>query len=393
ALTGVTEASKSHTPLLVITAEATDERSNFFIDQGSVARGLGASATRVRSADTALEDVARAYALARNGRRTVVLNVPIDVQDQDWRGAGIPAVPARLGEPRPDDDDIGSFVELLLSAERPVFVVGRGGRSDEGRNAVAELAGRCGALLATSAVARGLFNEEAWGIDVSGGFSSPLTAELIGEADRIVGFGCVLNMWTMRHGKLISETAKVVQVDIDPMAIGRNRPVDLGLWGGVVETAAAASAEIDLRGTPPPTGYRTEEVAQRLRNELRWSQAETLNLSTGDRIDPRIFSRELNNLLPAERVLSVDSGNFLGYATMYLDVPDENGFCFTQAFQSVGLGLATAIGAAIAQPRRLPIAACGDGGFLMGISELETVSRLALPMLGVVRSEEGRVGK
>jgi thiamine pyrophosphate-dependent acetolactate synthase large subunit-like protein len=110
-------------------------------------------------------------------------------------------------------------------------------------------------------------------------------------------------------------------------------------------------------------------------------------VSTAERIDPRVLSRELNGLLPGERVLAVDSGNFLGYASMYLDVPDENGFCFTQAFQSVGLGLATAIGAAIAQPERLPIAACGDGGFLMGISELETVVRLGLPMLVVVYND------
>ena len=387
ALTGLTEASKSHTPLLVITAEATDERSNFFIDQASVARGLGAAATRVRSAETALEDVARAYALARNGRRTVVLNVPIDVQDQELTSERNPEVPARLGEPRPDDGDIARFVELLLAAKRPVFVVGRGGRSAKARDAVAELGNRCGALLATSAVARGLFNQDTWGIDVSGGFSSPLTAELIGQADLIVGFGCMLNMWTMRHGKLIADGAKVVQVDIDPMAIGRNRPVDLGLWGGVAETAAAASAHIDLSGTSLCTGFRTDEVAQRLHDNLRWSQTETPDQSTGERIDPRVLSRVLNGLLPAERVLAVDSGNFLGYASMYLDVPDENGFCFTQAFQSVGLGLATAVGAALAQPDRLPIAACGDGGFLMGISELETVSRLGLPMLVVVYND------
>ncbi|WP_324277928.1 thiamine pyrophosphate-dependent enzyme [Blastococcus brunescens] len=74
----------------------------------------------------------------------------------------------------------------------------------------------------------------------------------------------------------------------------------------------------------------------------------------------------------------------MGYPSMFLDVPDEFGFCFTQAFQSVGLGLATAIGAALARPGRLPVAALGDGGALMGASELETVVRLGLPMVVVV---------
>ena len=44
----------------------------------------------------------------------------------------------------------------------------------------------------------------------------------------------------------------------------------------------------------------------------------------------------------------------MGYLSMFLRVPDERGFCFTQAFQSIGLGLATTIGAALAQPDRLP---------------------------------------
>ena len=70
----------------------------------------------------------------------------------------------------------------------------------------------------------------------------------------------------------------------------------------------------------------------------------------------------LDDILPAERVLATDSGNFQGYPSAYLSVPDEFGFCMTQAYQSIGLGLATTIGAALAQPERLPVAALGDGG-------------------------------
>jgi thiamine pyrophosphate-dependent acetolactate synthase large subunit-like protein len=73
---------------------------------------------------------------------------------------------------------------------------------------------------------------------------------------------------------------------------------------------------------------------------------------------------------------------------MYLSVPDADGFCFTQAYQSIGLGLASAIGAAVAQPDRLPVAALGDGGALMAASELETVVRLWLPMVIVVYDDE-----
>jgi len=71
-----------------------------------------------------------------------------------------------------------------------------------------------------------------------------------------------------------------------------------------------------------------------------------------------------------------------------MKLPDADGFCFTQAYQSVGLGLGSAIGAAIARPDRLVVAALGDGGALMGVSELETAVRLGLPMVIVVYDDE-----
>jgi thiamine pyrophosphate-dependent acetolactate synthase large subunit-like protein len=64
-------------------------------------------------------------------------------------------------------------------------------------------------------------------------------------------------------------------------------------------------------------------------------------------------------------------------------VPDAAGFCFTQAFQSIGLGLASALGAAVARPDRLTVAALGDGGFL-SVAELTTAARLGLPLVVVV---------
>ncbi len=77
----------------------------------------------------------------------------------------------------------------------------------------------------------------------------------------------------------------------------------------------------------------------------------------------------------------------MGFPAMYLRVPDAQGFVFTQAFQSVGLGLATAIGAAVARPDRLTVAALGDGGALMALPEFETVARLGLRMLIVVYND------
>jgi thiamine pyrophosphate-dependent acetolactate synthase large subunit-like protein len=85
--------------------------------------------------------------------------------------------------------------------------------------------------------------------------------------------------------------------------------------------------------------------------------------------------------------VAIDSGHFMGWPAMYLDVPDPQSFVFTQAFQSIGLGLAGAVGAALARPDRLTVAAVGDGGALMAAGELETIGRLALPLLVVVYND------
>jgi acetolactate synthase I/II/III large subunit len=144
----------------------------------------------------------------------------------------------------------------------------------------------------------------------------------------------------------------------------------------------------DDGGSPRTAGYRSPDLRERIAREVRWRDVPFTDDSDGQRIDPRALSIALDDLLPTERTVAVDSGNFMGYPSMYLSVPDEAGFCFTQAFQSIGLGLASAIGAAVARPDRLAVAALGDGGALMGVSELETVVRLGIPMVVVVYDDE-----
>ena len=248
-------------------------------------------------------------------------------------------------------------------------------------------------------MAKGLFHDHPWTLDVSGGFSSPLAAELISGADLVIGWGCALNMWTMRHGALIAQDATIIQVDDTPEALGNHRDLTFGVTGDVVATATAAlealtSTEASSTGEAGSTGegaayrYRTPELGERLSSSLAWRDVPFEDTSTGDRIDPRTLTMALDDLLPSERVISVDSGNFMGYPSMFLSVPDEQGFCFTQAFQAIGLGLATAIGAALARPDRLPVAALGDGGALMGAAELDTVRRLGLPMVVIVYNDD-----
>jgi thiamine pyrophosphate-dependent acetolactate synthase large subunit-like protein len=383
ALTGITEAAKSRTPLLALAGDVASAavRSNFRIDVAALAASVGAAADRLHSPATAAADAARAYRTAQRERRTVVLAMPLDVQAAQCDPPKIPPVPP-LDPPAPAPEAAARLAQALTGAERPVFVAGRGARA--ARAALEELADACGALLATSAVAKGLFHDSPWDLGVSGGFASPLTAELITAADLVVGWGSSLNMWTMRHGKLIGAGARVAQVDDDSTALGAHRPVDIAVHGDVAQTARVVLARLGAR----QPGYRSANLQARIAREVRWRDVPYDDQGGDGVIDPRTLTIALDDLLPAERMVAIDSGNFMGYPSMFLSVPDENGFCFTQAYQSIGLGLASAIGAALAQPGRLPVAALGDGGALMGISELETVVRLGLPMVLVVYDDE-----
>jgi acetolactate synthase I/II/III large subunit len=430
AMTGITEAAKSRTPLLVLAADVAGAavRSNFRIDVAALAAAVGAEAERLHSPGSAAADVVRAYRTAQAQRRTVVLAMPLDVQAAQCDPPVIPpALP--LSPCQPAGESVAELARVLTGAQQPVFVAGRGARVADARADLERLADACGALLATSAAAKGLFRGNPWDLDVSGGFATPLAAELIGAADLIVGWGCSLNMWTMRHGRLIGPGATVVQVDNEVSAVGAHRPVDMAVLGDAAETCRAVLAELGGRTLG---GYRSPELQARISREGRWRDVPYIDEGThgtgagghgavadgpetgrdgtgagrggpgegrggpgegrsggagedgGPRIDPRTLTIALDDLLPAQRIVSVDSGNFMGYPSMFLSVPDASAFCFTQAYQSIGLGLASAIGAALAQPGRLPVAALGDGGALMGISELETVVRLRLPMVIVV---------
>jgi thiamine pyrophosphate-dependent acetolactate synthase large subunit-like protein len=394
-ITALTEAAKSRTPLLLLAAEAPAAAltSNFRVDQATLAGTAGAVAERIHSPATAVADTVRAWRRATAERRPVALMLPLDVQQAEAAEAPATAAPGpALLAPRPSPASVAALADLVQDARLPVVIAGRGAVLAGARAALERLGDRIGAVLATSAVGNGLFAGSPWAVGISGGFASPLAASLIARADLVLGFGASLNNWTTRHGGLIGPAARVAQVDVDADAIGTHRRVDAAMVGDAAEAATALDEELERRGHRAD-GFRAGDLAARVAAH-RWRDepfelAATPGADAGsDRwIDPRTLSIALDDLLPAERTVAIDSGHFMGWPAMYLAVPDAAGFVFTQAFQSIGLGLSSAIGAAVARPDRLTVAAVGDGGALMALGEVETVARLRLPLLVVVYND------
>jgi thiamine pyrophosphate-dependent acetolactate synthase large subunit-like protein len=89
-----------------------------------------------------------------------------------------------------------------------------------------------------------------------------------------------------------------------------------------------------------------------------------------------------------DRTLVVDGGHFMGFPSMEIPVGDPSRYVFTLDFGSIGLGLGAAVGASVAHPGRVTVAAVGDGGLMMSLGELDTAVRYALPLVVVVYNDE-----
>jgi len=393
AMTGLAEAAKSRTPLLVLAGDSAAGAltSNFRIDQHDLVESVGAIADRVYSPETAADDAQRAYQRALTESRPIVLMLPIDIQPKPAaRATPSQPPPPPLAPPQPATEALSQLADLLAAAERPAIIAGRGAvRADAGPEL--EVLGQLiGALMATSAPANGLFAGLPYALGISGGFASPFAAELLPQADVVLVVGASVNHWTTKHGAMIGPNARVAQIDTEPRAIGRNRPVELAVIADARAAAEALTRDLELRHHAN-TGFRTQELAEQIASR-RWRDEPYEDAGTEEWIDPRTLSIRLDDLLPRDRAVAVDSGHFLGYPSMYLGVPSAHAWVFPNGFQAVGLGLGNAIGAAIANPARTTVAAIGDGGAFMALAEIETAVRFELGNLLVVIYDDAAYG-
>jgi thiamine pyrophosphate-dependent acetolactate synthase large subunit-like protein len=271
-MTGLTEAVKSRTPVLVLAGEtpAADLTSNFRIDQHELVESVGAIAERVHGAATAADDAQRAYQRAIVERRPVVLMLPIDIQAEAPQGTQPQAPPPPpLVPPAPGPQAINAVADLLQHANHPAIIAGRGSVLAGAGPELERLAQLIGAVLTTSAPANGLFAGLPYALGISGGFASPFATELLGQADVVLVAGASANQWTTRHGKLIAAGARVAHIDIEPRAIGRHRPADLAIVADAKAAADALGGELERRGHTN-TGFRTPEIKNQIAAR-RWS--------------------------------------------------------------------------------------------------------------------------
>lgn len=397
-LTALAEAVQAHVPLvLVVGDEPTSGPRPWDVDQVALASAVGARTYTTGRADAAATTVI-AIEHALTYRVPVVLAIPYDVASLEAGPvppAPSPRVPTALA-PRGEfaEGMLDEIAQALRGAERPFLLAGRGAWLAGASSALGQLAEATGALTASTALGRGVFPDSRYDLGITGGFGADGAMQLIREADVAVVFGASLNQFTMRFGELFAPGTRVFQIDIASAAthahIGgfvradaRVAAEELVARLGRVHNSGDSEADAGVSGSSDVSGARSSGVVNapwRETVDVAASRAYAAGdeLAADGRLDPRSAARRIAELLPEDRVVVSDGGHFIGWANMYWPVasPDRMMMVGT-AFQSIGQGFPSVVGATLARREATVVLTSGDGGGLMAIADLESAVRAA----------------
>jgi acetolactate synthase-1/2/3 large subunit len=320
------------------------------------------------------ELVADVIAETRRGRPgPAFLELPSDVlradapQPETWP---LPGDPARIGA---DDAELDTAARLLADAERPLVVAGSGVFWAEAWDELRELVERLGAPAITSHAARGL-------LPFAHPHHVPAARSLaLREADVVLVAGSRFN-FMLAYGQppRFNAEARVIQIDVDPSAIGRNRSVAVGLVGDA-RTVLSQVLERVEHGPPGPWLAQLREADERAKAALEAEAA-----SDAVPIHPLRVCRELARALPDDAFVAADGGDILSFARQAVPVSTPGGWLDSGPFGCLGYGIASACAARLARPDRPAVALLGDGALGLQAMELDTAARHGLGILVVV---------
>ena len=375
----------------------TDPDTKEFNVAGVLAAG-GMKTYVASDAESARRTLANAISATQLGG-CVALLLPINVQfgrvalvdDVAQTGAQNTAAASRAASPAKRSLARAAALEaagaMLAKSRRPLFVVGLGAHRSGARDAIARLADKVGAVLATTLKTKDMFRGHDYNVGVVGSFSHAAGRRLIDQADCIVAFGAGLNQRTTSFGTSLPVNVPLIQVDLAHANIGRWFHADVALIAD-----ARAAAEQLLKALPERALsdklFHTAETRQRLANVDQADEFQPAH--TARTMDPRSLAIALDKLLPQNRNAVYDAGNFLQIMP-YISVPGPDHIKNTVDFASIGMGFGTALGFAIGTPDRTTVLFIGDGGFLMTLSELETTAREGIPLV-IVLMNDGAYG-
>lgn len=390
AVGGVVDADLDRVPLLLLTGRVpTSQVGHWEFQDVDQARVFGS--VLAHSADCI--HPGQLAALLRNfvGRagqqqRAVHLALPSDVLTAEIGDDAVfridPALmPRALALMPPPDPALDLVAAELDRFELPLIVVGR--RAAGCGPAIEQLAERLGAPIITALDGKGIVDEaHPNALGVLGVFGFPAfeaTRRILKRADVILAIGVdtikpfLTEQIDVQHRALIQCEAefgflsheyhrdRTLVGPLGPICDGLRARVHARAAGGILADLAAerAAFEHDLAAAPAPA-----------------TQAGCVH--------PRDFLLRLAARLPAEAIVTLDTGVHTLWAAQYLRLTRRQRVLVSSRLGFMGFSLPAAIAAALASPASPVVAICGDGGFQMVASELGTAVQLGLPLTVVV---------
>ncbi|MEN3283945.1 MAG: acetolactate synthase large subunit [Solirubrobacteraceae bacterium] len=382
-LTGIAEAYVGCLPIVVLAGRGATANAHRGAAQEVPTDQIFAPVTkwavRVDRADLVVDVLRQAFAAARGGRPgPVLVDLPRDVLDTEVEASPyVPVGPA----PRPPGDArlVASAAQLLAAAQRPIVVAGGGTIASGASGPLRELAERLAIPVLTTLAGRGSIpDDHPLSVGGLGAHRNRLSKRLLGEADVVLGLGCRFEEMETNWSPdaVPAPDAAYVQVDIEPVEIGRSVPARLGIVGDVRAVLEQLLAALD--GDPAllgPGAYdahprviaAVEELAQVEADVSRHVEAEQQPMHP---LRPIAVAR---GVFPRETILAVDVGcatQHIAGATPYFRVYEPRSTIVPSSFYGMGFVAAALPAARLVHPDRPAIAFVGDGSFQMALDVL-----------------------
>ncbi|MFO7591937.1 MAG: thiamine pyrophosphate-binding protein, partial [Acidimicrobiia bacterium] len=390
-LTGLYDAKADRSPVLAISGQVPSNvlgRGAFQdIDLTAAFADVASYSKTIHAGSDPAELMTLACKHALVGRNVAHLVLPDEVQiqavDDDAPASG-PTGRVGADEISPPVETLADAVRVIGAARRPVIVVGHGARFD--MPDVIAFAEQLHAPVLTTFKAKGQISERhPLGAGVLGRSGTPVASWLMNESDLIIVFGASFSNHTG-----IASYKPIVQVDFDPMALGRFHPVTVPVLGHVGVTARLLAELV------PASADRVDQSDD---VQARWEiwreeKARRLEDDRGFGIGSAAVFDAMTRIVPEDAVIAVDVGNHAYSFGRYFECAHQS-ILMSGYLGSIGFGFPAAMGAWAAAPERPILAVTGDGGFGQYLAELTTAVKYGMNITHVLldNSSLGKITK
>ena len=282
--------------------------------------------------------------------------------------------------PAPDPAAVERALVAIKAAKRPVIVADRGVIVSGAGAALARFAERIQSpVVVTLDAKHAMLEDHKLFRGAVGLYGRGCANHVVAEADLVIYAGSNTSDHTTANWTMPKQGTAIIQIDIDPLEIGRNYP-------GVIGMLSDVRAGLDALATDADAMKHDDWLAHTQKFVDEWRvEAEKARSSEQMPMRPERLVKELNEVLPKDAIVIADTG----YAALwtgtllYLRHPAQQYF---RAAGSLGWSFPASLGAKCAAPDKPVICFTGDGGFFYHLPELETARRRNIKTVTIVNN-------